>query len=212
MCVGGGVNSSKRNLVCRLNELVWHRLLMWQSSRHSAAATRFWPLTLFLIPRRKLFFFFFFSLSHWHYDKILGLDSNLSLWPHGRNVHEFPIIYHHEDKIPGITWEMSRRPLGNLKDRKTSSSLNQKVSQQERTSTWFLFSHMPIRGHGSHLPPSNDYDISWRTHDDEVLFITGAEKLVADSWQQRRIPEMFSQFKLWFRALSGLWKFQRNVV
>lgn len=179
-------------------------------------------LTTDLISNSQEKAFLFFPLSHWHYDKILGLDSNLSLWPHkhncisnwdlGRNFHEFPIIYHHEDKIPGITWEMSRRPLGNLKDRKTSSSLNQKVSQQERTSTRFLFSHMPIRGHGSHLPRSNDHDISWRTHDDEVLFITGAEKLVADSWQQRRIPEMFSQFKLGFRALSGLWKFQRNVV
>lgn len=124
----------------------------------------------------------------------------------GGNFHEFPIIHQHEYEIQGIIWEMSCRPLGNLKDRKTSSSLNQKVSQQERTSTWFPFCHI-----NSHLAQSNEHDISWRTHDDKVLFITGAEKLMADSWQQRRIPEMFSQFKLWFRVLSGLWISQKNV-
>lgn len=155
----------------------------WVGVAQAANVTKFQTLsrchpilTTDLISNSQEKAFLFFSLSHWHYDKILGLDSNLSLWPHkhncisnwdlGRNFHEFPIIYHHEDKIPGITWEMSRRPLGNLKDRKTSSSLNQKVSQQERTSTRFPFSHMPIPGHSSHLPPSNDHDINWRTHDD----------------------------------------------
>lgn len=82
-----------------------------------------------------------------------------------------------------IVWVYRLLVPGNIKIRKPSYSLNQKVSQQERAST-----QLPV-SHGSVTPEyGGKHGVSSRFHDGEVLLTTG-QRLKAESLQGR-IPEM----------------------